>query len=201
MEYYSFVEFANILNNDNCITDTSRKIYYIKELYDSYTKYLMVRKYSIDNIKNKRMYSVINNYIDFYGDNKNYDRNKLESEYKNMIVDNFNKKLNPPKSFFTTSRRDYLDYEYKKKIKEENCDINNHYKNINKKYEYYNNHNKNKNINVNIEDIEEIYLYEDMQVEDNMSCSYNSDDYYYYDCDILSDDESDYYSDDLSYIY
>ena len=94
MEYYSFVEFANILNNDNYITDTSHKIYYIKELYDSYTKYLMVRKYSIDNIKIKRMFSVINNYIDFYGDNKNYDRKNLENEYKNRIVDNFNKKLN-----------------------------------------------------------------------------------------------------------
>lgn len=195
MEYYSFVEFANILNNDNYITDTSHKIYYIKELYDSYTKYLMVRKYSIDNIKIKRMYSVINNYIDFYGDNKNYDRKNLENEYKNRIVDNFNKKLNPPKSFFTTAHRDYLDYEYKEKIKEENCDINTHYKNINKKYEYYNNHKK--NINVNTEDNDEVYLYEDMYDEDNASCSYNSDDYYY-DCDILSEDESDYYSDDLS---
>ena len=36
-----------------------------------------------------------------------------------------------------------------------------------------------------------------MYDEDNASCSYNSDDYYY-DCDILSEDESDYYSDDLS---
>jgi hypothetical protein len=195
MEYYSFVEFANILNNDNIVIDKTDKIYYIKELYDSYTKYLMVCKYNIDNIKVKRMYSIINNYIDFYGDGKNYDRAKLENEYKNRIIDNFNKKLNPPKSFFTTARRDYLDYEYAEKIKEENCDINNHYKNINKKYEYYNN--LEKNTNVNTDDTDELYLYEDVYEEDNASCSYNSDDYYY-DNDVFSDEESDYYSDDLS---
>jgi hypothetical protein len=141
------------------------------------------------------MYSIINNYIDFYGDGKNYDRAKLENEYKNRIIDNFNKKLNPPKSFFTTARRDYLDYEYAEKIEEENCDINNHYKNINKKYEYYNN--LEKNTNVNTDDTDELYLYEDVYEEDNASCSYNSDDYYY-DNDVFSDEESDYYSDDLS---
>ncbi len=35
-----------------------------------------------------------------------------------------------------------------------------------------------------------------MYDEDNASCSYNSDDYYEY--DVFSDEESDYYSDDLS---
>lgn len=192
MNYYSFVEFANTLNNDNNILDTKDNIYYIKELYDSDTKHLMVSKLSIDNIKIKRMHSIINNYIDMYGDNKNYDRKTLETEYLNYVIDNFNKKLNPPKSFFTTANRDYLDYVLKEKIEEENCDINNHYKNINKKYEYYNNLNKNKNIST--DEIDELYLLEDMFEEDNHSTSYYSDDYY--DFDLITDDDSEYLSDE-----
>jgi hypothetical protein len=58
MEYYSFVEFANILNNDNIVIDKTDKIYYIKELYDSYTKHLMVCKYNIDNFKHLSLFKL-----------------------------------------------------------------------------------------------------------------------------------------------
>ena len=44
MEYYSFVEFANILNNDNYITDTSNKISYIKIPLDAGNFALMDKK-------------------------------------------------------------------------------------------------------------------------------------------------------------
>jgi hypothetical protein len=193
MEYYSFIDFANILNEDNTVKDKSSIIYNIKELYDGYTKYLMVCKCDLDDIKRKRMQSVISNYIDFYGDNKNYDRRKLEIEYMNCVVDTFNKKLNPPECFFTRARRDFLNYELSEKLENENCDINNHYYNINKKYEYYSNLQNDKD---SINDNNEYqYLPEDIIDDDNLSYSYDSDEYYDY--DIISDEESDYYSDEM----
>jgi hypothetical protein len=193
MEYYSFVDFANILNADNTVKDTNSLIYNIKELYDGYTKHLMVCKCDLDDIKRKRMQSVISNYIDFYGDNKNYDRMMLENEYKNHIIDTFNKTLDPPKSFFTRARRDYLNYEKEEQTERENCDINNHYMNINKKYEYY--HNLQSNKEIKDDDNDELYLYEDIVDDDYMSHSYDSEEYYDY--DDITEDESDYYSDEM----
>jgi hypothetical protein len=192
MEYYSFVDFANILNADNTVKDTTSLIYNIKELYDGYTKHLMVCKCDLDDIKRKRMQSVISNYIDFYGDNKDYDRKSLENEYNNCVTDSFNKTLDPPKSFFTRALRDYLSYELSEKIENENCDINSHYTNINKKYEYYHNLQTNKELNEDDNDI--IYLDEDIE-DENMSHNYDSDEYYDYDA--ITEDDSDYYSDEL----
>ena len=192
MEYYSFVDFANILNADNTVKDTSSLIYNIKELYDGYTKHLMVCKCDLDDIKRKRMQSVISNYIDFYGDNKDYDRKSLENEYNTCVTDSFNKTLDPPKSFFTRALRDYLSYELSEKIENENCDINSHYTNINKKYEYYHNLQTNKELNDDDNDI--IYLDEDIE-DENMSHNYDSDEYYDYDA--ITEDDSDYYSDEL----
>ena len=193
MEYYSFVDFANILNADNTVKDTSSLIYNIKELYDGYTKYLMVCKCDLDDIKRKRMQSVISNYIDFYGDNKAYNRKGLESEYYNCVTDPFNKALDPPKSFFTRARRDYLSYELSEKIENENCDINSHYTNINKKYEYYHNLQTKKELNDDDNDI--IYLDEDIDDEEIMSHNYDSDEYYDYDA--ITEEDSDYYSDEM----
>lgn len=198
MTDYSFNEFATIIINDNTLTDDSLKIYNIKELFDGYIKNLMVRKYNKDYIKEHRMETVVSYYIDFYGDNKNYDRNKLITQYKNCIVDNFEKKLNPPKSFFTMARREYIANELKEKMDNENCDINTHYNTINKKYEYYNelnNTEKQKQINDNDEyycDYYENNIYDD----DHNSSNYNSDDYDDYYCDYISEDDSEYYSDD-----
>jgi hypothetical protein len=198
MTDYSFNEFATIIINDNNLTDDSLKIYNIKELFDGYIKHLMARKYNKDDIKEYRMETVVNYYIDFYGDNKNYDKNKLITHYKNCIVDNFEKKLNPPKSFFTMARREYIANELKEKMENENCDINTHYNTINKKYEYYNelnNTEKQKQINDNDEyycDYYENNIYDD----DHNSSNYNSDDYDDYYCDYISEDDSEYYSDD-----
>ena len=192
--YSSFIDFANLLNNNIDNINKNDIIYNIKELYDSNTKHLIVRKYNVDDIKVQRMLAVINNYIDFYGNNENCDRKKLEIEYKNNIIDNISNKLNPPECFFTRSRRDYLDYEHKNKVENDNCDINNHYYNINKKYEYYNN--LVKKSDVTEEEINEYYNQEDNYEEDYVSCSCNSEDYYY-ENDILSDNDSDYYSDEL----
>jgi len=193
--FMSFIDFANILNNNIDNINKNDIICNIKELYDYNTKHLIVRKYNIDDIKIQRMHAVINNYIDFYGTNENFDRKNLEIEYKNNIIDNISNKLNPPKCFFTRSRRDYLDYEHKNKVENDNCDINNHYYNINKKYEYYNN--LVKKSDTTEEEFNEYYNPEDNYEDDYVSCSCNSEDYYY-ENDILSDNnDSDYYSDEF----
>lgn len=192
MEYYSFVDFANILNNQVYPTDKTALIYNIKELYDSYTKYLMIKKYNIEIIKNKRMHAVINNYIDFYSVT-DCNKDTLEKDYMDNVTDNLKEKTNYITSFFANAQRYYNNYENEKKIEIENCDIISHYNNINKKYEYYSN--LKKNSEVITEDTCESYLYEDIYEEDIVSCSYNSDDYYYT-YDNFSDDESDYYSDE-----
>jgi len=63
--FMSFIDFANILNNNIDNINKNDIICNIKELYDYNTKHLIVRKYNIDDIKIQRMHAVINNYIDF----------------------------------------------------------------------------------------------------------------------------------------
>lgn len=194
---YCFADFANIMINDNTIADDSLKIYNIKELYDGYIKHLMVRKYNKEDILRYRMEAVVDYYIDFYGNNKNYDRNKLISQYKNFIDDSFDKKLNPPKCFLTMARREYLANELKEKMEYESCDINTHYNMINAKYKYYNDLNnaeKQKQTNENNEYYDE---YIENNYEDELTSSiYNSDDYDDYYCEYISEEDSEYYSDD-----
>ena len=194
---YCFADFANIMINDNTIAEYSLKIYNIKELYDGYIKHLMVRKYNKEDILRYRMEAVVDYYIDFYGNNKNYDRNKLIAQYKNCIDDSFDKKLNPPKCFLTMARREYLANELKEKMEYESCDINTHYKMINAKYKYYNDLNnaeKQKQTNENDEYYDE---YNENNYEDELNSSiYNSDDYDDYYCEYISEEDSEYYSDD-----
>jgi len=194
---YCFADFANIMISDNAIADDSLKIYNIKELYDGYVKHLMVRKYNTEDILRYRMEAVVDYYIDFYGNNKNYDRNKLIAQYKNCINDNFDKKLNPPKCFLTMARREYLANELREKMENESCDINTHYKMINAKYEYYNqlnNTERQKHANENDEYYDE---YNENNYEDEFNSSIcNSDDYDDYYCEYISEEDSEYYSDD-----
>jgi len=194
---YCFADFANIMISDDAIADNSLKIYNIKELYDGYVKHLMVRKYNTEDILRYRMEAVVDYYIDFYGNNKNYDRNKLIAQYKNCINDNFDKKLNPPKCFLTMARREYLANELREKMENESCDINTHYKMINAKYEYYNqlnNTERQKHANENDEYYDE---YNENNYEDEFNSSIcNSDDYDDYYCEYISEEDSEYYSDD-----
>jgi hypothetical protein len=198
MTEYSFNEFAAIMINKNTLTDESLTIYNIKELFDGYVKHLIVRKINVDDIKKYRMEVVVNYYIDFYGINKNYDRNKLISQYKNCIVDDISNKLNPPKSFFTMARREYIANELKEKTEYENCDINTHYNTINKKYEYYRELNNSEERKRAIENDDNYidYYYDNYEDDEHNSSNYNSDDYDDYYCDYISEDDSEYYSDD-----
>jgi hypothetical protein len=197
MTDYSFNEFATIMINDKTLINDSNKIYNIKELFDGYIKFLMTKKYDNNVIKEYRAKTTIDYYIDFYCDNKKYDRNELIEQYKKNIIDNFDKILNPPKSFFTMARREYIENEKREQNEKENCDINTHYDTINKKYEYYNKLNsmeKQKQINYNDE-------YYNEHFENNINDEeYNSSNYYSdyddYDYDYISENESEYYSDD-----
>ena len=197
MTDYSFNEFATIMINDKTLINDSNKIYNIKELFDGYIKFLMTKKYDNNVIKEYRAKTTIDYYIDFYCDNKKYDRNELIEQYKKNIIDNFDKILNPPKSFFTMARREYIENEKREQNEKENCDINTHYDTINKKYEYYNKLNsmeKQKQINDNDE-------YYNEHFENNINDEeYNSSNYYRdyddYDYDYNSENESEYYSDD-----
>jgi hypothetical protein len=197
MTDYSFNEFATIMINDKTLINDSNKIYNIKELFDGYIKFLMTKKYDNNVIKEYRAKTTIDYYIDFYCDNKKYDRNELIKQYKKNIIDNFDKILNPPKSFFTMARREYIENEKREQNEKENCDINTHYDTINKKYEYYNKLNsmeKQKQINDNDE-------YYNEHFENNINDEeYNSSNYYSdyddYDYDYISENESEYYSDD-----
>lgn len=199
MTDYSFNDFAAIMINKNTLTDESLTIYNIKELFDGYVKHLIVRKINVDNIKKNRMEAVVNYYIDFYGNDKNYDKNKLITQYKNCIVDDFSNKLNPPKSFFTMARREYIANELKEKTEYENCDINTHYDTINKKYEYYrelNNSEERKRAIENDDNYIDYSYYDNYEDDEHNSSNYNSDDYDDYYCDYISEDDSEYYSDD-----
>ncbi len=197
MTDYSFNEFATIMINDKTLINDSNKIYNIKELFDGYIKFLMTKKYDNNVIKEYRAKTTIDYYIDFYCDNKKYDRNELIEQYKKNIIDNFDKILNPPKSFFTMARREYIENEKREQNEKENCDINTLYDTINKKYEYYNKLNsmeKQKQINDNDE-------YYNEHFENNINDEeYNSSNYYSdyddYDYDYISENESEYYSDD-----
>jgi hypothetical protein len=197
MTDYSFNEFATIMINDKTLINDSNKIYNIKELFDGYIKFLMTKKYDNNVIKEYRAKTTIDYYIDFYCDNKKYDRNELIEQYKKNIIDNFDKILNPPKSFFTMARREYIENEKREQNEKENCDINTHYDTINKKYEYYNKLNsmeKQKQINDNDE-------YYNEHFENNINDEeYNSSNYYSdyddYDYDYIRENESEYYSDD-----
>uniref|UniRef100_A0A6C0LCY3 Uncharacterized protein n=1 Tax=viral metagenome TaxID=1070528 RepID=A0A6C0LCY3_9ZZZZ len=198
-EDYSFADFANIMIGDNTIASDSHEIYNIKELYDGYIKHLMVRKYKHEDILRYRMEAVVDYYLDFYGSNKNYDRSKLVAQYKNSITDCFDKKLNPPKCFLTIARREDIANELKEKMEYESCDINTHYKMINMKYEYYGElNNSEKQKQSAIENDEYYDECNDYYNEDELNSSIcNSDDYDDYYCgECISEDDSEYYSDD-----
>jgi hypothetical protein len=196
---YSFVDFANIMIGDNTIASGSREIYNIKELYDGYIKHLMVRKYKHEDILRYRMEAVVDYYLDFYGSNKNYDRSKLVAQYKNSITDGFDKKLNPPKCYLTIARREDIANELKEKMEYESCDINTHYKMINMKYEYYgelNNSEKQKQSAIENDEYYDEFndYYNDDELNSSICNSEDYDDYYCGEC--ISEDDSEYYSDD-----
>lgn len=184
IDYQDFNTFANNLINSN-IEDTS--IDSIKELFDSYTTYMVTKKMPQNDIKHNRMNSIIN-YYEYYK-NQNYDKNNLIEYYNKNVKDDFNKILNPPKCLFTAAQRERRIEKEKEEFEKETDDIAHHYKEINDKYLYYYNESQR-----NYED-EEISEYEYEDNDDNNEGYYTSDSEYYYD-EYYSEYDSDYLSDD-----
>lgn len=187
INYNDFADFATKMNNsyeyDNDDLDA------IKTLHDNYSTFMVTKKYSNEYIKDMRMKSVINNY-EFYKKAK-YNKEDMVKYYKNNIVDNFNKKLDPPKCFFTAvAREKRLDAE-KELFEQETDDIKHHYDSINEKYKFF--HELSQKNKDEESDIEEEY-YEDTDYDYYSS---TDSDYYdigdYYDCNY----ESDYMSDEF----
>jgi hypothetical protein len=186
INYNDFADFATKMNNSYEYQDIVLDA--IKTLHDNYSTFMVTKKYSNEYIKDMRMKSVIDNY-EFYKKAK-YNNDDMVKYYKNNIVDNFNKKLDPPKCFFTAvAREKRLDVE-RELFEKETDDIKHHYDSINEKYKFFHElSQKNKDEESDIED----KYYEDTDDDYYSSTDsdyYDIDDYYDYDY------ESDYMSDE-----
>lgn len=146
--HFTFSEFANSMLSTNtvfCIDslkDADYGVVYleeqcdtnVKELFQCYTTFLVTRKYSIEKVRELRMESIIENYIQLY--DSNIDREMLRKLYKQNICDTFDKKLNPPKCFFAEARSERMAQEIAEKKDRDIDDIAHHYNGITDKYKY-----------------------------------------------------------------
>jgi hypothetical protein len=184
INYNDFTDFATKMNNSYEYQDDDLDA--IKTLHDNYSTFMVTKKYSNEYIKDMRMESVINNY-EFYK-NAKYNKEDMVKYYKSNIVDNFNKKLDPPKCFFTAvAREKRLDAE-RELFEQETDDIKHHYDSINEKYKFF--HELSQKNNDEESDFEEEYYYEES--DNDYYSTTDSDDYDYY----YTDYESDYMSDE-----
>tara|TARA_B110001450_G_scaffold186719_1_gene174781 strand:+ start:379 stop:948 length:570 start_codon:yes stop_codon:yes gene_type:complete len=185
IDYNDFNDFATKMNNTSDISEENLDA--IKTLYECYSKYMVIKKYSNEYIKDMRMKSIINNYENYKC--QCYDTADIIKYYKTNVVDNFDKKLDPPKCFFAAAAREKKLMEEQKQFEVDTDDIKHHYDAINAKYKYYNelSYKNNKDESDDEEYIDEYnYDYE-------YYTSSDSDDSYecYY-----SDNETDYMSDE-----
>ena len=60
IDYNDFIDFATKMNNTSDIGEENLDA--IKTLHECYSKYMVIKKYSSEYIKDMRMNSVINNY-------------------------------------------------------------------------------------------------------------------------------------------
>lgn len=185
IDYAEFIDFATKMNNTSDIGEEYLDA--IKTLYECYSTYMVIKKYSNEYIKNMRMNSVINNYENYKC--QNYDKEDIIKYYKTNIVDNFDKKLDPPKCLFNEAAREKKRMEEQEQFEIDTDDIKHHYDEINEKYKYYNelSYKNNKD-----ENYDEEYFDEDNE-EYEYYMSSDSDDSYEYYC---SDNETDYMSDE-----
>ena len=158
----------------------------IRDYCNNFSLYLLIKKNSIDYIKNYRKNIIIDYYSTTY---KVPDKEELDKYYLTNINDTYNMKFNPPASY-----KFYLDIQEIEK----NDDVNDHYDSINKMTEYYGRRS----------------LIDNTEIEDDLNSAFNDgdtisvvsscDDYYdeyeeYDDYIEYYDDEEEYYSDDYDY--
>jgi hypothetical protein len=158
----------------------------IRDYCNNFSSFLLIKKNSIDDIKNYRKNVIIDYYSTTY---KVPDKEELNNYYLTNINDTYNMKFNPPASY-----KFYLDIQEIEK----NDDVNDHYDNINKMTEYYG---RRSLINTTEVDDDLNYAFND---EDTISVVSSRDDYYdeyeeYDDYIEFYDEEEEYYSDDYDY--
>ena len=183
INYNDFTDFAKKINNSYEYPNNDLEA--IKTLHDNYSTFMVTKKYSNEYIKDMRMKSVIDNY-EFYK-NAKYNKEDIVKYYKSNIVDNFNKKLDPPKCFFTEVAREKRQDAKNELFEKETDDIYHHYDSINNKYKYFNELLQKNND-------EESYFEEEYyeNTDEDYYSTTDSDDYDYY----YIDYESDYMSDE-----
>lgn len=113
IDYNDFIDFATKMNNTSDINEENLDA--IKTLHECYSKYMVIKKYSNEYIKNMRMNSVINNYENYKC--QKYDKVDIIKYYKTNIVDNFDKKLDPPKCLFNAAAREKNVWKNKNNLK------------------------------------------------------------------------------------
>lgn len=182
----TFASFCIFMNNENLHHDNQYELEAYKVLLDAYCTHLIANKNDIKNIKDIRMKTIINYYIETSMKSDEYSVNDYVDYYKNNVVDNFNYKLNPPRCPFYIL--DKIDREIKENeiFEDETDDINFHYKNIANKYYYYGNLG-NKNITEDYNS--DIEMYSD---DDVSEYSYTEDEYGEYSSYDYEDDYSQY---------
>lgn len=185
IDYNDFIDFATKMNNTSDINEENLDA--IKTLHECYSKYMVIKKYSNEYIKNMRMNSVINNYENYKC--QKYDKVDIIKYYKTNIVDNFDKKLDPPKCLFNAAAREKKRMEEQEQFEIDTDDIKHHYDTINMKYKYYNelSYKNNKD-----ESDDEEYFDEDNDEYEYYMSSDSDDSYECY----YSDNETDYMSDE-----
>lgn len=186
IDYNDFIDFATKMNNTSDIGEENLDA--IKTLYECYSKYMVIKKYSNEYIKDMRMNSVINNY-EYYKSQK-FDKEDIIKYYKTNIVDKFDKKLDPPKCLFNEAAREKKLMEEKEQFEIDTDDIKHHYDEINMKYKYYNELSY-KNNKDESDDEQELDEYNEGYEYYLSSDSDDSYDGYY-----CSDNETDYMSDE-----
>ncbi len=197
MTVIEFVDFCKYFLND----DTSNKIIELqnyRDYFNAYNSFMVSRKMHLNDIKSRRMNSVIDYYMDLY-----HIDNELRQQYVKLylenIHDNFNKILDPPANpFFLEEKRQKEEEELQRK-EEENDDVRFHYKCLESKYKYFTDLVYRMNHPYEFDDdmMNEI----DHKIDDNIDSDntsnieeYSEDDYY--DEEIYDEYNDDYYSDE-----
>jgi len=198
----NFGDFCEYLNNESDRKMFLNEIDAYKTYYDSYSNYLVSKKYNINDIKTYRMNSVIDCFITINNLGNNY-REELRSYYLTHVKDTFDKRFNPPRSLFfdeeKLQRQELLQQQYY----DETDDIKQHYLYLQNKSAYFADLLDRCNQSLD-EQVNNEYEYSDEYTSDVSSeiNDYNDDDMYDeydYDESYENYENEEYYSDYDSY--
>ena len=193
INYDDFTNFADYLNNSKNVKNVNNESNddSLKEYHNSYTKFLMTRKYNIDKIKYYRMNAIVDSFM--------YNKNMTDIDIQKSLIDYYIKNIKdyfdntfkPNTCFFVKARLERQAYEKIDKYEKDTDEIALHYKEINDKNKYY--YEKSIEI-INDDNYSESYIENEYCDEDDYYSDYNTDDYYY--DEYVTDYSTDYLSDE-----